>query len=273
MGHSDMFSLAGKVIVVTGGTGVLGAGFVKGIATQGGIPIILGQNGEKGNERVAEVKANGGDAHFISVNVLEEAQLVSAKNEILEKYGKIDGLVNGAGGNIPSGVLQPTEDVFNLNIDGMKDALVLNLWGTIIPVQVFGPEIAKTGNGSIVNISSVSSKRAITKVLGYSMGKAAIDIYTKWFAIEMANRYGDKIRINSIMPGFFLTSQNKTLLTNEDGSYTDRGNAIIRNTPYKRFGQPDELIGALIWLLSDASKFVTGMDIGVDGGFTINSGV
>jgi NAD(P)-dependent dehydrogenase (short-subunit alcohol dehydrogenase family) len=181
--------------------------------------------------------------------------------------------VNGAGGNIPSGVLQPTEDVFNLNIDGMKDALVLNLWGTIIPVQVFGPEIAKTGNGSIVNISSVSSKRAITKVLGYSMGKAAIDIYTKWFAIEMANRYGDKIRINSIMPGFFLTSQNKTLLTNEDGSYTDRGNAIIRNTPYKRFGQPEELIGALIWLLSDASKFVTGMDIGVDGGFTINSGV
>ena len=211
MGQSDMFSLQGKVIVVTGGTGVLGAGFVKGIAAQGGIPIILGQNVEKGNERVAEVKANGGDAHFISVNVLEEAQLVSAKNEILGKYGKIDGLVNGAGGNIPSGVLQPTEDVFNLNIDGMKDALVLNLWGTIIPVQVFGPEIAKTGNGSIVNISSVSSKRAITKVLGYSMGKAAIDIYTKWFAIEMANRYGDKIRINSIMPGFFLTSQNKTL--------------------------------------------------------------
>ena len=273
MGQSDMFSLKGKVIVVTGGTGVLGAGFVKGIAAQGGVPIILGQNVEKGNERVAEVKANGGDAHFISVNVLEEAQLVAAKNEILGKYGKIDGLVNGAGGNIPSGVLQPTDDVFNLNIDGMKDALVLNLWGTIIPVQVFGPEIAKTGNGSIVNISSVSSKRAITKVLGYSMGKAAIDIYTKWFAIEMANRYGDKIRINSIMPGFFLTSQNKNLLTNEDGSYTDRGNAIIRNTPYKRFGQPDELIGALVWLLSDASKFVTGMDIGVDGGFTINSGV
>lgn len=273
MAQSDMFSLEGKVIVVTGGTGVLGAGFVKGIAQQGGIPIILGQNAEKGNERVAEVKKNGGDAHFISVNVLEEAQLVAAKNEILKKYGKIDGLVNGAGGNIPSGVLQPTDDVFNMNIEGMKDAMVLNLWGTIIPVQVFGPEIAKSGSGSIVNISSVSSKRAITKVLGYSMGKAAIDIYTKWFAVEMANRYGDKIRINSIMPGFFLTSQNKTLLTNEDGSYTDRGNAIIRNTPYKRFGQPDELIGALVWLLSDASKFVTGMDIGVDGGFTIFSGV
>ncbi|MEI7588590.1 MAG: SDR family oxidoreductase [Chitinophagia bacterium] len=270
---SDMFSLKGKVIIVTGGTGVLGGGFVKGIAQQGGIPIILGQNTAKGNERVAEVKSMGGDAYFIAASVLEEAQLIHAKKEILEKYGKIDGLVNGAGGNVPEGILPPTEDVFNLNIDGMKNALVLNLWGTVIPVQVFGPEIAKTGNGSIVNISSVSSKRALTRVLGYSLGKAAIDTYTKWFAVEMANRYGDKIRMNSIMPGFFLTSQNKNLLTNADGSYTDRGNAIISNTPYKRFGHPDELIGALIWLLSDASKFVTGMDIGVDGGFTINSGV
>jgi NAD(P)-dependent dehydrogenase (short-subunit alcohol dehydrogenase family) len=270
---SDMFSLKGKVIIVTGGTGVLGGSFVKGIATQGGIPIIIGQNAEKGNERVTEVKAMGGEAHFIAASVLEEAQMIQARKEILEKYKKIDGLVNGAGGNVPEGVLQPTEDVFHLNIDGMKNALVLNLWGTIIPVQVFGPEIAKTGNGSIVNISSVSSKRALTKVLGYSMGKAAIDTYTKWFAVEMANRYGDSIRMNSIMPGFFLTAQNKNLLTNADGSYTDRGNSIIRNTPYKRFGKPDELIGALIWLLSDASKFVTGMDIGVDGGFTINSGV
>jgi len=270
---SDMFSLKGKVIIVTGGTGVLGASFVKGIAQQGGIPIILGQNAEKGNERVADIISNGGMAYFIAANVLEEAQLIAAKNEILKKFGKIDGLVNGAGGNIPTGVLPPTEDVFNLNIEGMKDALVLNLWGTVIPVQVFGPEIAKTGNGSIVNISSVSSKRALTRVLGYSMGKAAIDTYTKWFAVEMANRYGDTIRMNSIMPGFFLTTQNKNLLTNTDGSYTDRGNAIIRNTPYKRFGHPDELVGALIWLLSDASKFVTGMDIGVDGGFTINSGV
>ncbi len=269
----DMFSLKGKVIIVTGGTGVLGASFVKGIAQQGGIPIILGQNAEKGNERVADIISNGGMAYFIAANVLEEAQLIAAKNEIIEKFGKIDGLVNGAGGNIPTGVLPPTEDVFNLNIEGMKDALVLNLWGTVIPVQVFGPEIAKTGNGSIVNISSVSSKRALTRVLGYSMGKAAIDTYTKWFAVEMANRYGDTIRMNSIMPGFFLTTQNKNLLTNTDGSYTDRGNAIIRNTPYKRFGHPDELVGALIWLLSDASKFVTGMDIGVDGGFTINSGV
>jgi NAD(P)-dependent dehydrogenase (short-subunit alcohol dehydrogenase family) len=158
-------------------------------------------------------------------------------------------------------------------MQGMKDAISLNLWGTLMPIQAFGPEIAKTGSGSIINISSVSAKRPLTRVLGYSMGKAAIDAYTKWFAVEMANRYGDAVRINSIMPGFFLTKQNKNLLTNEDGSLTERGGLIIKNTPFKRFGQPEELIGALIWLLSDASKFVTGMDIGVDGGFTINSGV
>lgn len=271
--QSDLFSLEGKVIVVTGGTGVLGAGFVKGIAKQGGTVIVLGQNAEKGNQIVAEVEAAGGTALFVAANVLEENQLIAAKNIIIEKYGRIDGLVNGAGGNVPEGVLPPTEDVFKLNVEGMQKALILNVWGTVYPVQIFGPEIAKTGSGSIVNISSVSPKLAITRVLGYSMGKAAIDIYTKWFAVEMANRYGDKIRMNSIMPGFFLTTQNKNLLTNPDGSLTDRGNAIIRNTPFKRFGHPEELVGALIWLLSDASKFVTGMDIGVDGGFTVNSGV
>lgn len=270
---ADLFSLKGKVIVVTGGTGVLGTQFVHGIAKQEGTVVIIGQNEEKGNAIVSEVVAAGGIATFIAASVLEEDQLVKAKNTILALYGHIDGLVNGAGGNVPEGVLPPTEDVFNLNIEGMKKALVLNLWGTIYPVQVFGPEIAKSASGSIVNISSVSPKLAITRVLGYSMGKAAVDIYTKWFAVEMANRYGDKIRMNSIMPGFFLTTQNKNLLTNSDGSLTDRGNAIIRNTPFKRFGHPSELVGALIWLLSDASKFVTGMDIGVDGGFTVNSGV
>jgi NAD(P)-dependent dehydrogenase (short-subunit alcohol dehydrogenase family) len=149
----------------------------------------------------------------------------------------------------------------------------LNLWGTLIPTQVFGKEIAKTGKGSIVNISSVSSKKALTKVLGYSMGKAAIDCFTKWFAVEVANRFGDSIRVNAIMPGFFLTEQNRTLLTNEDGSLTDRGNTIIKQTPFKRFGNPDELGNALIYLLSDASHFLTGTEIAIDGGFTAFSGV
>ena len=272
-GPNNLFSLEGKIIVVTGGTGILGTGFVDAIVDAGGKVAIIDLNLAKGEEKVAEIIAKGGDAIAVCASVLDEVQMTEAKDEIIAKYGKIDGLVNAAGGNVPEGVLAPDKDVFELNIDGMKKALVLNLWGTIIPTQIIGPSLAATGNGSIINISSVSPKRALTRVLGYSMGKAAIDCYTKWFAVEMGNRYGDKVRMNSIMPGFFLTAQNKTLLTNEDGSLTSRGNAIISHTPFKRFGQPEELVGALVWLLSDASKFVTGMDIGVDGGFTISSGV
>jgi len=269
----EMFSLKGKVIVVTGGTGVLGTSFVKAIVEANGTAVILGRNEDLCKKSVADILEKGGNASYVISDVLDEAALIVAKESIVERYGRIDGLVNAAGGNVPEAVVMPDKDVFDLNMQGMKDALALNLWGTLMPVQVFGPEIAKSGAGSIVNISSVSAKRPLTRVLGYTMGKAAIDCYTKWFAVEMANRYGDAIRINSIMPGFFLTAQNKNLLTKEDGSLTERGNLIISHTPFKRFGQPSELNGALIWLLSDASKFVTGMDIGVDGGFTINSGV
>jgi len=273
MDSNDLFSLKDKVIIVTGGTGVLGGSFVKGIANAGGISVILGRNAEVGKQRADQIIANGGKAFSVVADVLEEVELVKAKDCILEKYGTIDGLVNGAGGNIPEGVLPPDADIFSMNIDGMKKAMVLNVWGTIIPTQVFGAVMAKNGGGSIVNISSVSSKQVVTKVLGYSMGKAAVDCYNQWFAVEVANRYGDAIRVNAIMPGFFLTEQNRTLLTNPDGSYTQRGNLVVQNTPFKRFGKPEELVGALIYLLSDASKFVTGMQLGVDGGFTVFSGV
>ena len=269
----EMFSLKGKVIVVTGGTGILGSSFVNAIVEANGTAVILGRNQSNCEKAVSQILANGGQASYILADVLDEAALLKAKQLVVEQYGKIDGLVNAAGGNVPEAVVMPDKDVFDLNMQGMKDAIALNLWGTLMPVQIFGPEIAKTGAGSIVNISSVSAKRPLSRVLGYSMGKAALDAYTKWFAVEMANRYGDAIRINSIMPGFFLTAQNKNLLTKEDGALTERGNSIIAHTPFKRFGQPSELNGALVWLLSDASKFVTGMDIGVDGGFTIKSGV
>jgi NAD(P)-dependent dehydrogenase (short-subunit alcohol dehydrogenase family) len=268
-----LFSLKEKVIIVSGGTGILGGAFVKAIAEQEAKVVIVGRNEKAGNSRVSEINNNGGNAIFIAADVLDEAQLINAREKIISIYGRIDGLVNAAGGNIPVGVLPPERDVFDLNIEGVKTAMDLNVWGTIIPVQIFGPEIAKSGSGSIVNISSVSTHQAVTRVLGYSMGKTAVDCYTKWFALEMANRYGDAIRMNSIMPGFFLTEQNRTLLTASDGILTQRGNDIIRQTPFKRFGNPEELIGALIWLLSDASKFVTGSIITVDGGFTINSGV
>jgi NAD(P)-dependent dehydrogenase (short-subunit alcohol dehydrogenase family) len=174
---------------------------------------------------------------------------------------------------MPEGVLQPEEDIFKMNLEGMRKVMDINLWGTLIPTQIFGEAIAQTGKGSIVNISSMNSKRAITKVLGYNMGKAAVDCYTQWFAVELARRYGDKIRMNALAPGFFLTEQNRNLLTRPEGGYTERGELVIRQTPFRRFGQPDELKGALVWLLSDASQFVTGAMICVDGGFSIFGGV
>ncbi len=270
---ANLFSLKGKVIVVTGGTGILGNAFVQAIADAEGIVIIMGRNETVATERANKIIANGGKAMAIVADVLDVAQLTAAKEKIVTTFGKIDGLVNAAGGNVPEAVVQNDADVFDMNMDGMQRALQLNLFGTLIPTQVFGKVMAQQGFGSIVNISSVAPKRALTKVLGYSMGKAAIDCYTKWFATEVANRYSDKIRVNSIMPGFFLTEQNRTLLTNEDGSLTARGNAIIQHTPFKRFGNANELKGALIYLLSDASTFVTGTEIGVDGGFANFSGV
>jgi len=266
------FSLEGKVIIVTGATGVLGKSFVDGLAEAGAIVGILGRNEAVANERAEAIIQNGGRAIALIADVQNEAQLEAAKDLVLKTYGKIDGLVNGAGGNRPGGVLQPDEDIFSLNIDGMKEVMDLNLWGTLYPTQIFGKAIAEAG-GSIVNISSMSAKRVLSKVMGYSLAKAAIDSYTQWFAVELANRYKDKVRMNAIAPGFFLTEQNRALLTTEDGGFTPRGNAVINQTPFKRFGHPDELIGALIWLLSDASKFVTGTVINVDGGFIVNSGV
>ena len=270
---SDQFSLKNKVIIVTGGTGILGNSFVNGIAEAGGIVGILGRNQAVAEERANKIKASGGNAIALVADALKVDDLVAAKNKVLAAFGRIDGLVNGAGGNMPQGVLQPEEDIFKMNLDGMKQVMDLNLWGTLYPTQAFGEEIAKTGKGSIVNISSMNSKRAITKVLGYNMGKAAMDCYNQWFAVELANRYGDKIRMNALAPGFFLTEQNRNLLTTPDGGYTERGAKVIRNTPFKRFGHPDELIGALVWLLSDASAFVTGSMICVDGGFSAFGGV
>jgi NAD(P)-dependent dehydrogenase (short-subunit alcohol dehydrogenase family) len=267
------YSLKGKVIVVTGGTGILGNSFINGIVEAGGAVGILGRNKEVAEERANAINKNGGQAIALVADVLDEASLKAAKEILLARFGRVDGLVNGAGGNMPEGVLQPDEDIFSMNLDGMKKVLDLNLWGTLLPTQVFGEAIAKTGKGSIVNISSMNSKRAITKVLGYNMGKAAVDCYNQWFAVELANRYGDAIRMNALAPGFFLTEQNRNLLTKPEGGYTERGEKVIRQTPFKRFGNPDELIGALVWLLSDASAFVTGSKICVDGGFSIFGGV
>ena len=269
----NMFSLEGKVIVVTGGTGILGGAFIDGIVEAGGAVGILGRNEKVAAERAEKIVLGGGKAIPLVADVMQTEQLEKAKTDILNAFGKVDGLVNAAGGIMPQGVLQPDQDIFSMNLEGMKQVMELNLWGTLIPTQVFGPALAQNETASIVNISSMNSKRAITKVLGYNMGKAAVDCYNQWYAVELAKRYGEKIRMNALTPGFFLTEQNRNLMMNPDGSFTERGGLVIRQTPFNRFGKPEELIGALVYLLSDASRFVTGSQVVVDGGFSIFGGV
>ncbi len=273
MGSSEIFSLKNKVIIVTGGTGILGYAFIKALNNAGAIIGILGRNEKVANERADEVNASGGNAIALIADVLDKAQLEACREKVLAKYGKIDGLVNGAGGNVPEAVLQPEDDIFGISVEGMKKALDINLWGTVLPTLVFGKAIADNGGGSIINISSVSATRTLTKVLGYSMGKAAVESFSKWFAVELAKRYSDKIRMNTLMPGFFLTEQNRGLLTDGNGGFSTRGASVINHTPFKRFGSPEDLGGALVWLISDASIFVTGTTITVDGGFNAFSGV
>lgn len=253
---------------------MLGHAFVKALAAQGAVVGIMGRNEQVAQERVAEIENEGGRAIALVADVLNEDQLKTCCKTVLDQYGKITGLINAAGGNQAGAVIQPDQEIFDLDMQALKQVMDLNLFGTILPTQVFGKAmIESAGAGSIVNISSVAAQTAVTRVLGYSLAKTAIESYTKWFAVEMANRYGDKLRMNSLVPGFFLADQNRKLLTNEDGSYTHRGNLIIQGTPYKRFGNADELTGALIWLLSDESTFVNGASIVVDGGFTVFGGV
>ena len=269
----DSFSLRGKVIVVTGGTGVLGESFVKAIAEAGGKLAILGRNKERADERVKQAQAAGGEAIAVLTNVMDTEDVLKAKNEILEHFGTIDGLVNAAGGNIPGATIGPDDDLFSANIGDSIKAIELNLYGTIIPTHIFGKTIAENGKGSIINISSLAASRSITRVMGYNVAKHGVDGYTKWMAAELALRYGDKVRINAIAPGVFLTEQNRTLLTNPDGSFTSRAQKFVNNTPYSRLGNPQELEGTLVYLLSDASSFVNGETIFVDGGFNAWSGV
>jgi len=269
----QLFSLANKVIIITGATGVLGEAFVNAVADMDAKVVLIGRNEDVGNERADHLRQKNKETIFIKADVLNKEDLSHANEIIVEKFNRIDGLVNAAGGNVPEAVIKPGGDIFNIDMVGMHKAFDLNLFGTMLPVSVFGNALKQTGNASIVNISSMAAQTTLTRVLGYSLAKAAIDNYTRWMSVETANRFGGAIRVNAIAPGFFITHQNRKLLTNDDGSYTERGEAVIRNTPFKRFGEPEELCGALIWLLSDASKFVTGEVICVDGGFHINSGV
>lgn len=273
MDITKIFNVQGKTAVVTGGTGVLGTEMVRGLAAAGASVAIIGRNTANGERLQDEIRNTGAKALFVQADVLQTDQLEQAKEKILSAFGSIDILVNAAGGNMAGAVIMPQQNFFDLNMDEFKKVVDLNLTGTVLPTKVFCDDMTKRGKGVIINIASMASYRPITRVVGYGAAKSAVKNFTEWLAIEMAKKFGEGIRVNGIAPGFFITEQNRTLLTNPDGTYTPRGADAIRSTPFARFGEPDELVGTLLWLCSDASKFVTGVTIPVDGGFNVFCGV
>lgn len=270
---NTLFDLSGRTAVITGGTGVLGSAMAVGLAQAGADVVVIGRKKASGNTVVNAVEQTGRRARFVSADVLDAAQLMEARSIILREFGKIDILVNAAGGNMPGAIITPDQKFFDLNIDEFDRVVDLNLKGTVLPTKILTQDMADRGRGVIINIASMASIKPITRVVGYSAAKAAVDNFTKWLSVEMARKYGEGIRVNAIAPGFFITEQNRALLTNADGSYTARGEQAIRQTPFARFGVPDELIGTLVWLCADASRFVTGTTIPVDGGFSAFFGV
>jgi len=269
----SLFSLQNKVTVVTGGSGILCGTMAKAMARRGAKVGILGRTPAKVEATVAAIQAEGGEALPLVADVLDAGLLNAACDIVMKKWGKIDILINGAGGNIPGAAIPPEEHFFMHPFENLQKVFALNFDGTVLPTMIFGKSMAETGSGSIINISSMTAQQAVTRVPGYSAAKAAVDSFTKWLAVEVALKFGDGLRVNAIAPGFFVTSQNRRLLTNDDGTFTERGATVINKTPARRFGEPEELVGTAIWLASDASRFVTGTVIPVDGGFSAWSGV
>jgi NAD(P)-dependent dehydrogenase (short-subunit alcohol dehydrogenase family) len=268
-----LFSLKDKVAVVTGGTGVLGGAIAKGLAAAGAKVAILGRRGEVAVKVAESLKAAGGEAMPLPADVLDKQRLDAAKDKFLEKWGTVDFLINAAGVTVQEAIIVGERTFFNMTEAAWHQVVDLNLTGTLLPSQSFGEVMADKKAGVIVNISSMSAQKPLTRVLGYGVAKSAIDNYTKWLAVEFAHKYGAGLRVNAIAPGFFLGDQNRALLVNPDQSFTPRGQTIVDHTPMKRFGEPDELIGAAVWLCSDAARFVTGVVIPIDGGFMAYSGV
>lgn len=264
---NELFSVKDQVVVITGGTGVLGSCIAEYLATQGAKVVILGRRKEEGEEIVAEIASKGGEAMFLVTDVMNAEVLQSNCDEIMAKYGRIDALLNAAGGNMPGATIAPTGNFFDVDIEAFKTVLNLNLTGSVLPTQIFLRPMVEAGKGSIVNFSSMAAFRPMTRVLGYAAAKAGISNFTAFLANEVATKFTPSIRVNAIAPGFFLTNQNRALLTNPDGSLTERGADVIRQTPFKRFGKPEELCGTIQYLISDAASFVTGTVAVVDGGF------
>jgi NAD(P)-dependent dehydrogenase (short-subunit alcohol dehydrogenase family) len=269
----DLFNVKNQVAVLTGGGGVLASAIGEGLALAGARVIMLDIKLENAQLRANEIIRKGGNAFAYGANVLDFQHLENVCSQIKKEFGTVDTLINLAGGNLPGATIEPHQNVFDLAIGDLEKVMALNLNGTIYPSLVFGKEMSINKRGCIINISSMAAFRAITRVVGYSASKAAVSNFTRWMAMEMAMKFGDGIRVNAIAPGFFIGKQNRALLLNEDGSYTERGNTVINHTPMKRFGEPSELVGAIIYLISKASSFVTGVVLPIDGGFESFSGV
>lgn len=265
--RSDLFDIEGKVVVITGGSGVLGSGIAAYLAAEGAQVVILGRREEAGQAQVEAIRQEGGEALFLRSDVMDQTLLEKNKADILQAYGKIDVLLNAAGGNMPGATIPPGQTFLDLQIDAFRQVVDLNLFGTILPTMVFVPEIARQPKGCIVNFASESALRPLTRVVGYGCAKAAVTNYTRYMAAELAQKFGAGLRVNAVAPGFFITRQNHDLLLNPDDTYTDRAKTILAHTPFGRFGRPEELFGTIHYLISDASSFVTGTVAVVDGGF------
>ncbi len=271
--QNNLFNVSGKVAIITGGAGVLGGAMASGLAAAGAKVGILGRTEAKVQQKVAEIQKAGGIAMPLIADVLNQEELEAVRAQVLEHWGHIDILLNVAGGNRAGATIGTEQNFFDLSLDDFDQVIALNLKGTVLPTYVFAQEMAKQSQGSIINISSLTAQQPFTRVVGYAAAKAAIDNFTKWLAVEMASKYGAGIRVNAIAPGVFIGEQNRNLLLNEQQNLTARGKTIIDHTPMKRFGEPEELAGTVIWLCSDAASFVTGIVVLVDGGFSAFSGV
>ena len=265
----NYFDIKDRVVVLTGACGVLGGTISRYFAGQGAKVVLLDldRTRDAGEDAVAQIKASGGEAMFLPTNVLDDEVLRSNLSDILSAYGGIDVLLNAAGGNMSPANVSPEQSIFDLDIEATRKVFELNIFGAILPTRVFLRPMVEKGRGSIVNFCSMSSFRPLTRVAGYGMAKSALASWTQWLSGELATKFGDGLRVNAIAPGFLLTNQNRSLLTNPDGSLTDRSHKILSHTPVGRFLEPDELLGALHYLASDASKAVTGTIVPVDGGF------
>lgn len=269
----DMFSVKGKNAVITGGAGVLGSGIALGLG-RAGANIIITDIGPT-DTIVAKAKEEGINAKGYYMDVMNPEKLKESKDKIFADYERVDILINCAGGNMAKATTSKDMSFFDLPFDALQKVVNLNLFGgAILPAQVFGKEMVKNENGgSIINISSMNAFRPLTRIPGYSAAKAAVSNFTQWLAVHFAQEYNKKLRVNAIAPGFLSTTQNRYLLYDKDGSLSDRGKLILSNTPMDRFGEPEELIGAVIWLASEAASFITGVVVPIDGGFNAFSGV